>query len=186
MRRLGAGERVIGVGFVTIEEMFAVNEHFLAGKGCGLDGLADGVQVFFIGAAQRHTHMVVPGLRHKTDGRGFRADQVLQAGIIGNGTPCPLHHAEGGELGFGLSVLAEERRIGRVCAGIATLDVVDTKTIQHLHHDQLVIQRKINAGRLLSVTQRGVKKGDMFSGHDLLLLPSPLEGEGVARAARDG
>ena len=68
MRRLGAGQRVFGVGLVAIEEMFAVDQHFLAGKGCGLHGLADGVQVFFIGAAQRHAHVVVPGLRHKADG----------------------------------------------------------------------------------------------------------------------
>ncbi len=71
-------------------------------------------------------------------------------------------------------------------AGIAALDVIDAELVQQVDHRQLVIERKINAGRLLAIAQRGVEEGDVFAGHDILLLPSPLEGEGVARAARDG
>ncbi len=72
--------------------------------------------------------MVVPGLGHEADGLGLGADQILQARIIGDGTPCPLHHAEGGEGGLGFPVLAEKRGIGRIGAGIAALDVIDAQS----------------------------------------------------------
>ncbi len=97
----------------------------------------------------------------------FGADQVLQAGIIGDGTPCPLHHAESGEGGLGFPVFAEKCGIGGVGAGIAALDVIDAEAIQHLHHNQLVIQRKINARRLLRRHAAWCRRGRYVRGSSL-------------------
>ena len=82
MGGFGAGERVIRIGLVAIEEVFAIHEHFLAGEDGGLHGLTDGVEIFLVGAAQRHAHMIIPGFRHKANGLGVGADQILQAGVV--------------------------------------------------------------------------------------------------------
>ena len=148
--------------------MFAINQHFFASGFRSDDGLLDGVEVFVIGAAQRHPHVIIPGLGHKADGGGFRVKQILQASVVGNGAPCPLHHAKGREHRFGFSGLGEESGIRGVGTGIAALDVVHAQAIQQVDHRQLVIQRKINPRRLLPIAQRGIKKRDVFTGHGLL------------------
>ncbi len=82
MGRPGAGQGVFRVGLEAIEEMLAVDQHFLAGENGGFHGLADGVEIFLVGAAQGDAHVVVPGLRHEADGFGMGADQVLEAGVV--------------------------------------------------------------------------------------------------------
>ena len=57
---LGAGQRIGGIGLEAVEEMFAVDQDFLAGGLRGLDRLADGLEVLLVGAAQRHAHVIVP------------------------------------------------------------------------------------------------------------------------------
>src|SRR5262249_55974836 len=71
----------------------------------------------------------------------------------------------------------EERGIGRVGAWIAALDIIEAEPVQHLHDGQLVVEREIDAGRLLAVTQGGIEEIEAFALHRFtsqLVVPSLL------------
>jgi hypothetical protein len=48
---------------------------------------------------------------------------------------------------------AKKRGVGRIGAGIAALDIIDAELVEHPGNGDLVLDRKIDAGRLLAVTQ---------------------------------
>ena len=98
MGGLGAGQRVVGVRLVAVEEMFAVDQRFLARGDGGFDGGADGVEVFLVGAAERDADVIIPALGHEADGVRLRLDERGEAGIVGGRDADALGHAEGDEL----------------------------------------------------------------------------------------
>ena len=98
-RRTGAGERIIAVGLEAVEEVLAIDQRFLARGFCSLDGLADGVEVFLIRAAERHPHMQIPRLGDEADGGGGRLRERGEAGVVRRRHARALGHAEGGEGG---------------------------------------------------------------------------------------
>jgi hypothetical protein len=80
----------------------------------------------------------------------------------------------------------EELRVGRVGARIAALDIVHAELVQHRGDGDLVLDREVDARRLLAVAQRGVEKvealrswSEMSAGAPPSVLPdiSPTRGE---------
>src|SRR5262245_4760539 len=59
--RFGAGERETRVGFVTIEEMLAVEQHLTALPLRGSYAVADRGKVLLGRGLERNAHLVVPG-----------------------------------------------------------------------------------------------------------------------------
>jgi hypothetical protein len=87
---LRAGQRIIGVGLVAVEEMLAVQHDLLARSGRCLDRGRDRFQILLVGAAQRHAHVIVPAFRHEADGVGLRLQQRGQPRIVGGRMPARL------------------------------------------------------------------------------------------------
>ena len=56
----------------------------------------------------------------------------------------------------------EERRVGRIGAGIAALDIVDAELVEHPRDEDLVLQREVEARRLLAVAQSRVEEVEAF------------------------
>jgi hypothetical protein len=154
--RLRASQRVFRVGLVAVEEMLAVDHRFLAGGECCLHAVGDAGEVLVVGGLQRHADMVVPGLGDKAHRIGPCLHQVLQAGVVGGGAPCPPGHAEGGKRCLHLARLGKQRGVGLVGAGVAALDIIEAKLVQQPDDRQLVFQREVDARRLPAIAQRRV------------------------------
>ena len=152
-RDLDAGERVVGIGLVAVEKVLAVEHRLPTGGGRRGDRLGDRIQVLLVGAAERQPHMEVPGLADEADRVGIGLEEVLQAGVVGDRAAGALHHAEGGEFCAARPLPFKERGVGRIGAGIAALDIVDPELVEHLRDENLVLQREINARRLLAVAR---------------------------------
>src|SRR6476660_9454557 len=155
--RLGAGERVIGIGLVAVEEMLAVDERLAPRGDDGRNRLSDGLQILLEADAERHLDMEVPGLGDETDGRCLRREHRLEARIVRDRAAGPLGHAEGGELGQSkLLRRGEELRVGWSGAGISRLDIVDAEHVELLGDQPFVLEREVDALGLRAVPERGV------------------------------
>jgi hypothetical protein len=151
--------------------MLAVDQRLLAGRARRFDGVAQALEVLLVGDAERHAHVIVPGLGDEAHRLAAGAQQVLQAGIVGGRAPRPLGHAEGGERGLERRRIGEELAVGRVGAGIAALDVVEPEFVEHPRDHPLVLDRKIHPRRLLPVPQRRVVEIEALA---RLHRPAPL------------
>src|SRR5262245_49415639 len=110
--------------------------------------------------------MVVPCLGDKGDDVGIRFQKARKARIIGRGSSRPLGHSESRKTrAVQFRAPRKKFRIERIGAGIASLDVVNAKSIEHGRDMALVGERKIDARRLRAVAQGGVKEGEPFAGH---------------------
>src|SRR4029079_19402974 len=121
--------------------------------------------------------MVIPGFGDEADRLGLGPQQVLKPRIIRRRPARALHHAEGREAGAGRALLGKEGRVRRVGARIAALDVIEAEPIQHVDDGELVVQREIDARRLLAVTQGRVEEIEAFALHRFtsqLVVPSLL------------
>ena len=77
--------------------MLAVEQHLAAPGLGGAHALANTGKIILERGLQRHTDMIVPGLRHEADGVGAGVEQHREAGIVGSGAARPPRHAEGRE-----------------------------------------------------------------------------------------
>ena len=162
---LGAGERELRIGLVAVEEMLAVEQHLASRGDGGADAVADRSQVFLRRRLERDAHVVVPGFRHEADGVGLGLEQRREPGIVRGRAARPPRHSERGEGGAQVAVLGEQLSVGRIRAGIAALDIVDAKIVQHFGDRQLVAKREIDAVGLRAVAQRGVEEIEAFGRH---------------------
>ena len=172
-----AGKCVLGIGFVTVEKMLAVDHGKLARRDHGLDAVTDAFEVFLIAAAQRHFHVIVPAFRHQADGIRLGLDELAQARIVGGGNAGALGHAEGDEAGLLRALPGEECRVGRVRSRIAAFDEVDAELVQHGRDGDLVLDREVDARRLLAVAERRVEQSDLFKRHAAILTKTFAAGE---------
>jgi hypothetical protein len=161
----GTGQRIIRIGLVAIEEMLAIDQRLAAGGKHCLDAVLDRLEVFLIGTAERHAHMVIPAFGHKTDGIAFGLQQGGEPRIIGRRDAGALGHAEGDEFGIAGTLLVEEGRVRRVGAGITALDIIDAELVEQRGNGNLVLDGKIHTGCLLPVAQCGVEESDLFACH---------------------
>jgi hypothetical protein len=82
-RGAGAGERIVWIGLVAVEEMLAI-DHRLAVRGDrGLHAIGDGLEVFVERAAERHMDVIIPGLGDIHDRVGVRREETREARVIG-------------------------------------------------------------------------------------------------------
>ena len=100
VRGADAGQRIVGIGAIAIEEMLGVEQRVALLCDHGRDGLGDIVQVFCARDFQGHIHLEVPGLAHQADGIHRRVQHLRQRRIIGGTAPRPLGHAERSEAGL--------------------------------------------------------------------------------------
>ena len=164
----GHRQRIGAVGLVAVEEMLAVDHRLAIGLHDRLDRLRDTFEVLLVGDAERDAHVIVPRLGHQADGSRMRLQRRLEAGIVGDGAPHTLGHAEGREGGVDEArVGLEELRIGDVGAGIAALDVVDADIVEGAGDQPLVLEREIHARRLRAVAQGCIEQVEAFAGHGL-------------------
>jgi hypothetical protein len=56
-------------------------------------------------------------------------------------------------------------RVLRGSAKRAAFDVVHTQPVEHLHDEQFVVEREIDARRLLAIAQGRVEEIEPFAGH---------------------
>src|SRR5690606_12028766 len=164
VRGAGDGERVGAVALVAVEEVLAVDHRLAAGLAYGPDGLGDRLEVLLVADAEGDAHVIVPRLRHEADGSGARLKYRLETRIVRYGPAGALGHVECGEPGrFQLRLIGEKRRIGRVGAWIAALDVIDAEPVQQLRNAPLVLQREIHPRRLRAIAQRRVEEIQAFA-----------------------
>ncbi len=105
MGRFGAGERIVRIGLVAVEEMLAIEQHLAALRLGGAHAVADRGEVVLKRRLQGDSHVIVPGLCHVADGVGAGIEQRREARIVGGRAARPPRHAE--------------RREGRAQAAIA-------------------------------------------------------------------
>ena len=130
--RPGAGERIVRIGLVAVEEVLAVDQDLAALLPCRRHAVADRGEVLLVGGLERDAHVIVPRLRHEADRVGLGVEQGRKARIVRGGAPGPPRHAERREGRAELAVLAEQLGVGRVRARIAALDVVDAEVVEQL------------------------------------------------------
>ena len=165
--RLGAGERVGGIGLVTVEEMLAVEQHLAAFGLGGAHAVADRGEVLLIGRLQRDAHVIVPGFGDEADGVGFGGKERGEARIVRRRAARPPRHAERGDLRARRPAFGEKLGVDRIGARIAGLDIIDAELVEHAGDRELVGEREIDAVRLRAVAQRGVEQIKPLAGHKL-------------------
>ena len=172
--RLGAGERILRIGLVAVEEMLAVEQHFPALRGGGAYAVADRGEIVLERRLQRDAHMIVGRLRDEADRVGVGGEETGKPRVVGNRAAGPPRHAEGREGRAQRPLGAEQFGVGRVRAGIAALDVIDAEIVEQAGDRQLVMQREVDAVGLRAVAQRGVEEIDAFATrHGIYQNPSP-------------
>ncbi len=163
MGRDRAAQRVVGIGFVAVEEMLAIHQRFAAALPCGADALGDARDVVVERTAERHMHVVVPGLGHEHDRIGRSLQGRREARIVARRASGALRHAEGGQLRAKLRRIGEEGRIERIGARIATLDVIEAEVVEQGRDRPLVGEREIDPGGLGAVAERGVEQRQVIA-----------------------
>ena len=153
-----AGERIGRVGLVTIEEMLAIDDRLLVLHEDRLDGLADRIEVIFVGDAERDVDVIIPRFGDEDDRVRLRLHDGLEARVVRDGAPCPLRHAKGRELCIQPGRRIEEGGINRVRARIARFDVVDAERVETLRNQELVFHREVYAEGLRTIAERGVEQ----------------------------
>ena len=103
--------------------------------------------------SERDMHLIVPALGDECDRVAIGREQAGDAGIVGGRAARALRHPEGREFRLARRLLAEKLRVERIGAGIAALDVVDAEIVEQRRDMPLVVERKIDAGRLRAVAQ---------------------------------
>ena len=175
MGGLCAGQRILGIGLVAIEEMLAVDHGLTVCRNRRVHRACDGFEVFLIGAAQRHLDVIVPTLGNIADGIAIGGKQTGEAGIVGGRYAMALGHAEADKGCFCRTLSGEKFGVGRIGTGIAALNIVDAQFIEHPGNVDLVSNGKVDTGRLLAIAQRRVEKVDAFAGsHPSGLRPAVL------------
>ncbi len=161
----GAGERVIGIVLVAVEEMLAIDDGLAPRRDRRLHALGNAFEVLLQRAAERDMNLVIPALGDEHDGVGGAVEQSGDARIVGGGAPRALGHAEGGEMRVRRALCLEEFGVLRIGAGIAALDVVDAERVEQSRDLLLVVEREIDARGLGAVAQGGVEQSDAFAAH---------------------
>jgi hypothetical protein len=170
-RGLGDGQRVVAVALVAVEEVLTVDHALRTGRAHGGDTFGDAREVLVVGDAEGDADVIVPGLGDEAGSLGptqfYGLQGALEARVVGDRASGPLGHAEGGENGAALKLrrAVEQRCIGVVGAGIAALDVVEAEAVEHARNAAFVVERKVDAGGLRAVAQRGVEQIEAISGH---------------------
>ena len=126
---LGASHGIFGIGLVAIEEMFAVQQHFLAPRFRSAHAVADRGQIFIVRRFESNLDVVVPRFCDKTDSVGLCIKKRGKAGIVGCRSSRPASHAERRKDRVEVASLAEQFGIGRIRARIATLDIIDAQLV---------------------------------------------------------
>ena len=67
VRRPRDRERIVAVALVAVEEVLAVEHGFAPARDHGPDALADALEVFLVGDAERDAHVIVPRLGDEAD-----------------------------------------------------------------------------------------------------------------------
>src|SRR5690606_23229106 len=132
-----------------------------------LDRGRDRFEILLVGAAERDAHMVVPALGDEADRIRARLQHRSKSGIVRRRHAGAFGHTESHEFRPLRALLLEKLRIGRIGAWIAALDIVEAELVQQTGDDDLVLDRKIDAGRLLAITESRVVEVDALAFHAL-------------------
>ena len=97
-------------------------------------------------------------LANKADGRGSGIENRRQHIVIFGAAAHTFRHAKSGHRGAQGRRFGEKLAVGRIGAGPAAFDIVDTQGIQRQGDLALFRGRELHALRLLPVAQRGVEK----------------------------
>ena len=153
---MNAGHGIIGIGLVTVEEVFHVDNGLKALGPRGINRFLNGADILLQLAAQRQLDVIVPALGNEGDGIGLGLQQRLQAGIIVGGAAGAARHAKGHEPGAKAVFGGKQLGIRGIGARIAALDVIDAEIVQHAGDGLLLLHGKVDARRLRAVPERGV------------------------------
>ncbi len=157
--RLDAGQRIVGIGLVAIEEVLGI-EHRLAPALAGQsNAIRDHLEVLRPLDPERDIDLEVPGLAEDAGRIGLGRENRGQGRIVGRRTPGAPCHAEGDEpcLGKGRRI-GEEGVVGVIGPRPAAFDIVDAQIVQGFGYGDLVGHREVDALRLRAVAQRRVEE----------------------------
>src|SRR4030095_3049228 len=90
--------------------------------------------------------------------------QRRESRVVRRGAAGSARHAEGGEGGVELALLAEQLGVGRIGARIAAFHVIDAEIVKQAGDRELVVEGEVDAVRLRAVAQRGVEEIEAFAG----------------------
>ena len=158
---LNAGEGIVAVCLVAVEEVLGVVHGFFAGVDGGLDGIADHGEVFVVGNLERDIDLVGPGLADEAGALGWRIQDRRDNRIVRSRAARASGHAEGDEArALKTRIGGKKLGIGGVGAGPAALDIIDAQLIQRGGNPALIGNGKVHALCLRTIPQGGVEQED--------------------------
>jgi hypothetical protein len=86
----GAGQRIVAVGLVAVEEMLAIDHRLEAAFSPPRHAVGDALEVFLQRAAERDMDVIIPRLGDEADRVGLGLEQRGEAGIVGGRAPARL------------------------------------------------------------------------------------------------
>ena len=152
-------KRVFGVGLVSVEEVFGVENQFAAGVFQETDRVADHRQVLFEAGPQNLGDLEGRGFPDDRDHPGSGLKERPKAGVVFRARASAAGHAERADLDvlqLQLGNPLEVLEILLVRAGIASFDEIEAKAVEALGQEQFVLNGKTDPLRLGTVAQRGV------------------------------
>ena len=157
---LDAGERVLAVEEVAVEEVLGVDDDGAPLGDQVAHGVADHREVLLAGRPQRPLHVPDVRLRDERDDARPRVDERLDLRVLDGGRARLTGRAEGrerrvvhGELGLGP---AEELRVVRVGPRPSPFDVSDAEVVEVTGDRQLVRDGEVDPLLLRAVAHRRV------------------------------
>ena len=157
---------VLGVGFVSVKEVFGVHHGFFAFGGGGLDRFCDIVQIFFEADGEGCMDVEVPAFGDEADGGRGCVEDFGEVGVVFGGSSWSFCHSEGGEAGcFEFWGFMEEGGIGGVCAWVSAFYVVYSEVVEHFGDGIFFLDAEVHAVGLLAVAEGCVEDVEAFFLH---------------------
>ena len=159
-RGSGAGQGVVRIGLVAVEEMLAVDHRFALALADRIDAVGDRLDVFLVRDPERHIDMVVPGfLRPGRRHRPLTSNRAASPGSLAALRPARLVMPKAVKVAFlNFGFVGEEIRIRGIGAGIAALHIIDAEAVKHAGDQDLVLDREVDPVGLRPVAQGGVEE----------------------------
>ena len=167
-RRFHRAQRVVRIFLVAVEKMFGVVEHLAPVLFQMRHGVRDHREIFLERDVENLGHMQRPRLADDGHGGRLRIEEHLHLRVVLHAHLAAPGHAKGGDLRVLPSAfrrLLKERRVLRVRARPATLDVMHSKRVELFRHANLIHDRERNPGPLRAVAESGVVDGETWRAH---------------------
>ena len=156
---------VFRIGFVTVEKVFGVKDHFPSVFDKISHRVCAQLDIFVQAASQNIRNVHIPGLSDQSDDLSSTGHQCADTGIILDSVAGPAGTAESGDFGmFKIDIFdsGKELFFFGITERETAFNVIDLEFVQTLSDLQFVFSRKTHAFSLHPVSQCRIVYFDFF------------------------